>query len=349
MIYRRNNKIFLSLLVIWFFLIPKTAIGKQPELFLSSSVEVFLLSAYKNKNNHKAIALGPYGSFGSSWGAGSKSWAKKTALKNCEHAVKRSIYKNIPRGRCRIYAVDNKIGLVGKTLKNPIGSVLANPDKPLIKAHYNRAPVKTQKGVLIYLHGCSGFHLHYEWKRWANIFSSLGLRVIVPNSFADPRPGKKCGKIPLSQTKDRTVVQKLRIAQTLRTIKNVKKQFPHQPIFVWGQSEGGAVSQWINTDVAGIIATGTNCGTWGIGALLVKSSVPLLMLLGTKDPYLKTPRKGKFKYLTKLCKKAVKSKQWRFVVMKGIGHLPYTKNKIARREMTSFIKTKMAKWEKENK
>jgi hypothetical protein len=109
------------------------------------------------------------------------------------------------------------------------------------------------------------------------------------------------------------------------------------PIVVWGQSEGGAVAQLVSARVAGIIASGVECGLRSVRDLLVREDVPLLVLIGSKDPFIRAPKKITPDNVRNYCDPIFRSIEWNFVYLKGVGHSPSFKNRTARQAIDTFI------------
>jgi hypothetical protein len=92
---------------------------------------------------------------------------------------------------------------------------------------------------------------------------------------------RTCADHPIARISE---VARLRIAQTQRTLAELRKQRPGVPIYLWGHSEGGFIVQAVEADVAGIIVTGEECGVDG-ARVAAPYKVPILYLLGENDPY----------------------------------------------------------------
>lgn len=320
---------------------PKVFRAIDKRTYLSEIAEIYFLSTYKPKRNRKAFAIGPHSVYGSTWGHKTQRAANAKAIKVCQSRFKRSKNKKIRKMRCTLYAKGNRIVYQRKHLKNPIGSILPNPDKPLINAVFSGGANDNPKAVLLFLHGCNQFKYGRNWLNWLKVFFAMDLHVIAPDSFADKRPSEKCGRVSRKFWRDRTIVRKLRIAQTLRTIKNLKKTYPKLPIFIWGHSEGGAIAQWLNVEVSGIIASGVMCGTFHKKYMLTRKSTHLLVLSGTKDIFLKPKGGRNYENLKRTCDKALTSKNWSYLIMKGQRHTLTTKNKTAVAAMKNFINSRI--------
>lgn len=73
------------------------------------------------------------------------------------------------------------------------------------------------------------------------------------------------------------------MAQTKRTIGELRKAHPGVPLYVWAHSEGGFVAQLLDLKLSGMIIIGTACGFGVPQAVLVPRSVPILYVYGELD------------------------------------------------------------------
>lgn len=219
-------------------------------------VELWIDGDYRHLKRHKAYALGLDNLAGYSYGAATSKEAKQLALRYCRAAVQRR-YGGKADTHCQIVMDDDSH--VGQMPRPPSLSQdhLPDPDLPLVSGLIFGDRAKA-RGIVLVLHGCNGMvGFDQPWGRsWINFFLSRDFAVVIPNSFADDHKSL-CGmNIPPSEIDP---VFRLRAAQTLRTLRNLKREFPGKPIVIWGHSEGGNIAQLADYDVQGVIITGAEC------------------------------------------------------------------------------------------
>jgi hypothetical protein len=170
---------------------------------------------------------------------------------------------------------------------------------------------------MVMLHGCNEVQLGGWNYSWINYYRASGFRVVVPNSFAEAREPHTCGaNEALIDRQARNI--KLRIAQTHRTLAKLRKQYPGEPIYIHGHSEGGWVAQALGEKVAGIIVTGAPCGFGFSEAYLAAPKVPILVIVGVKDPFV--PGISNAARLASVCGKVVGAGKLKPVFTPGVGH-----------------------------
>lgn len=318
------------------------ALAADSEAFLGFTAEYYYRTAYPGLKGHKAFAIGPQSVYGYSWGARSSKEAANTALKFCNEGVAEQ-KKYGTSGKCRLYAVNGKL-----VAKDPrIGLAWHEPaigeDIPLLKGPksiyievYNAPPVR---GIVLFAHGCNGLGWSKNAEIWGSFFNALQYNFFAPDSFAEPRPAEVCGDAWKARAKDQTIIMKLRVAQILRSIAELKKRYPGLPIYVWGHSEGGAIVKYINADVAGIIASGDECDAGGRG-IAAPFSVPVLYLFGENDPFVegsKLPLRDKD---MQKCRKYVRNKKTKIVIVKNNKHDIWPWRPEVAKAMSEFIGAK---------
>ncbi len=191
-------------------------------------------------------------------------------------------------GKCRLLALDSKLQIKDPWIGSAWQKLAAGDDVPLLKGAKSvdtevyGAPIL--QGNVLYVHACNGLAWNRNADIWDSYFTALGYNYFAPDSFAEPRPAAVCGDAWRTRAKDQTIILKLRVDQTLRSIAELKMRYPDLPIYVWGHSEGGAVVKYINADVAGIIASGDECDVGGM-RIAAPASVPVLYLFGENDPF----------------------------------------------------------------
>jgi dienelactone hydrolase len=217
------------------------------------------------------------------------------------------------------YAVNNKVLFQPDPAGLSLDAKLPTPDLPLEKSLVFKAP--SPRGILLYVHGCDG--AHPPSRAWISYYNARGLTVIIPDSFAEARPPMQCPPLRADQLRDQNTTLRVRLAQTKRTIHELRRQYKKLPIFVHGQSEGGAIVQALDAKVDGLVVTGHGCGVGESEALLVHKDVPLLVLIGEHDEYVWLPAKERNqKQVSKHCRSVLRSKKWKFAFIPRAGHFP---------------------------
>ena len=115
-------------------------------------------------------------------------------------------------------------------------------------------------------------------------------------------------------------VYSIREKQIEYSLKKIRETYPNKNIYIWGQSEGGLLVHMVNEKVAGIISTGYQCGRGSVSTK-IRKDVPLLVILGTNDPYIK--EWGGVDYygsIEEMCQHFIKSPLWRYKIVDGMGH-----------------------------
>ena len=303
---------------------PLTRLAKadsDDDIHISVEVELLAQTKYRKLKRHKALAVGPVGRYGYGWGYPSAKQAEKAALEVCRKSLKAAVGSQYTQRRCVVYDSGGKLTGRGKAQGLSLDTILQEPDLP-----YERGrmfdPEGEARGTIILLHGCNGLGMGGWQHAWESYYTAGGYRVISPDSFADIRGPAFCstpGRWPSIEEADRTSRNiKLRVAQTRRTIKRVRKLYPKQPIYVHGQSEGGLVAQLLNENVAGVIVTGATCGIWAGRVSRTPSKVPTLIIAGTKDPYVLEGHSAKS--LARHCKGVTGAGRVTVVSVDGMGH-----------------------------
>lgn len=282
--------------------------------------EIFFEHEYPKFARNKAMALGPNEYLYYSYSYASAAEAKSAAVSDCNRGVRKLRKKKKPGGWCLPYAVNNKVVWKGLTPGIPSDHELPLPDLPL-RDGQSYGNSKTARAILLALHGCNrpASPPHAIDESWINYFLARDFYVVMPNSFADPRPPELCGNDKwFTDYAVSMEVERLRIAQTKRTLRELKKLHPGKPIYIWGHSAGARTVQSFAPDVKGVIATGDECGFGFLGTVGISSNVPILYIFGENDPYLE--RFGKT-VTEKALKRQCRSKgDRRWVVVDDLGH-----------------------------
>jgi hypothetical protein len=308
--------------------------SKYPTL----EAEYHYRKVYLSKPAHKAFAVGISGTFGSSWGYGSDKEAIKNAIATCRTGLGGS------DSTCRVVVVGNRL-IVKDAFTMPSWQIAATGvDKPLSSGVRFLVPEGKAKGIVLYLHGCDGMDSQIHDGAWGAFYNFLGLDFYAPNSFADERPPSVCGGRIENGLHRASEVYRLRIAQTLRTIAELRKENPGKPIYLWGHSEGSLIAQAIEAKVKGIIVSGGQCGVYGM-PVATPSGVPILYVLGAMDTFV-----GGMKYpftekSLSVCKKQMGNRKWSAAVVQNSGHAIWPWRETAAKAIAKFVGEKWRKTE----
>lgn len=255
--------------------IPASAEPLEP--YFSVIEELDVSRNYSKQRRHKAFAIGLNNIGWFAFGYESADRARKAALSGCATQVRKKLSIK-GETSCKLIMLNDKY-VFSTPRPKPLGSnYLPEPDLPLMRAQI-AGDLGKSDAILLAVHGCDGrSNFEHPWtKAWINYFTSKGMAFVEPDSFSDPH-AIVCGTDVRWSRLD--PVFRLRVAQTVRTIAKLKKQFPKKQIFLWGHSEGGNIVQLHNFDVKGIIVTGARC----VGSPLAAQR-PTLHIFGGADQY----------------------------------------------------------------
>lgn len=312
-----------------------TAFAADSEAFLAFNAEYYYRTEYPGLKGHKAFAIGPRSVYGYSWGARSSKEAANTALKSCNEGVAR-LKKYGTSGKCRLHAVDGKLLSKDSSIGLPWHEPATGEDIPLLKGAKSFHIGSTPRGIVLQLHGCNGMGWNRYAEIWGAYFNAQGYDFFAPDSFSEPRPPEACGDASQRRARDQTIILKLRIAQTLRSIAELKKRYPGLPIYVWGHSEGSAIIKYINADVAGIIASGDECDAGGL-RIAAPASVPVLYMFGDRDPFIEGSKLPLTDKDMLKCRKYVRNKKTKIVIIKNSKHDIWPWRPEVAKAMSEFI------------
>lgn len=154
--------------------------------------------------------------------------------------------------------------------------------------------VDSPKPVLILMHGCGGISDHE--RRWADYFKSLGVIVVMPDSFAIPGRQKNCDSSSNTTNLNIAPVHQLRPAEAEFAMEKIKGSVwaDKKNIFLMGHSEGG-IATHLTPDLGfrGIIISGFVCSIRG--GIRARSDIPVLAINWEKDPWFSRPGKPNLK------------------------------------------------------
>jgi dienelactone hydrolase len=323
---------------LFFIIFQEDTFAADQAAFLSFDAEYYYRTAYPGLKGHKAFAIGPQAAYGYSWSARNSKEASNLALKYCNIWVAKQKKHGIS-GKCRLYAVDGKLVAKDPRIGLAWHEPAAGEDIPLNKGFKSFHIGSKPRGVVLHLHGCNGMGWNRYAEIWGSFFNAQGYDFFAPDSFAEPRPAEVCGSAWTTRARDQTIILKLRVAQTLRSIAELKMKYPGIPIFVWGHSEGGSIVKYLNVDVAGIISSGDECHASGL-RIAAPASVPVLYLLGENDPHIegsKLPLKEKE---MRKCRNYVRNKKTKVVIIRNSKHEIWPWRPEVAKAMSEFIGAK---------
>jgi hypothetical protein len=297
----------------------ETVFGYEPELYFKSN--------YPEQKGHKAMAIGLGGLRLVRSGMKSAAAAQKMVLQDCQREVKRLGWTKA--GKCELVAVDERLVWSGPAVGPPVGVTLPLPDGPLNKAKiFASQHGGLPKGIVLALHGSENKYgvssAPYPFqKSWFDYFNSIGFQVIFPSAYDDVIPAYEYGgwNDPSTYSKG-TFMNKLRLAQTKRTISVLKTRYPGLPIYLWSHSAGGNIAQAIDSGIAGAIIVGTQCGIGSPSLNLIPKNVPVMYVYGESDPKIfRGSNKVTLARLRAFCGKAYGGKFRQIVVAPKADHL----------------------------
>ena len=300
-------------------MLPMLARAAEPQAGLDA--EVIYRLEYAGRKRHKAMAIGPSGAWGYSYGYGSAAEAEKNALKQCRTVLRSKSWGKT--ATCKLLARNKAFVWNTPFMGFPFDKALPLPDVPLQRAVQIWPKGSKPKGIVLALHGCDGpgYGVPAFADTWFRFFQARGFLVIYPSSFDEKRPPIHCGTILPENYQAFTEAVKFRAAQTRRTIAELRKTHPGVPLYIWAHSEGGHVAQAVDAKVSGIIIIGTICGISTPGTMLAPRSVPVLHVYGASDDQvIDTYKTLTRKTVDKLCGPIYRSKSRSWVIAEGAGH-----------------------------
>lgn len=185
--------------------------------------------------------------------------------------------------------------------------------------------------VVLHLHGCGGDPL----MDGVMFMLEQGYTVVVPDSFADPRPGSSCSPPWIH---DKNEIMRIRIKQAEYALERIRLEYPGKKVIVWGHSEGGGVANAIDEPVDGVITTGYQCGYRSRGGTHVRKDVPLLAIIGDYDPMIEhSVRRYRHSSIKALCRRVMShSSKWKHLIVNA-GHRPSMHIPAIREALLEFL------------
>ena len=293
--------------------------GYEPELYFKQD--------YPREKDHKAMAVGPGGLSLIRSGMKSAAAAQKMVLRDCQRELTR--LGRAKTGKCELVAVDERFVWSKPAVGPPVDVPLPLPDGPLNKAKiFASQRSGPPKGIVLALHGSENNYgvssaPHSFQRSWFDYFNSIGFQVIFPSAYDDVIPAYEYGgwNDPSTYAKA-TFMNKLRLAQTKRTISVLKTRYPGLPIYLWSHSAGGNIAQAIDSGIAGAIVVGTQCGIGSPSLNLIPKNVPVMYVYGENDPKIfRGSNKITLARLKAFCGKAYGGKFRQIVIAPKADHL----------------------------
>jgi pimeloyl-ACP methyl ester carboxylesterase len=315
---------------------------------------------YQTRPGIKAMAIADNGAFGISYNESFPASAEARAMEKCVEQNKFRSLRVQQTSECRLLTVQSDWKIADLQADPDWQKPLEGRDVPMRKGRKYLVNGKS-KGIILHVHGCDGTGAKIFSDVWAAYFNALGYDLYVPDSFAVKRPKHVCGYSTEHPPERVSDVWRLRVAQTQRTLADVRKANPGKPVFLWGHSEGGLIVQMVEADVAGIIVSGEECGALQAPPA-APASVPFLYIWGEYDQYVNGL--GLFKVdeaATVHCRAVMPDYTLSHVILEGRGHNPFPWNKKINAAIANFLKgepmevssqprsSKMAKFWKQTK
>lgn len=197
---------------------------------------------------------------------------------------------------------------------------------------YGTAP---NAGVILWLHGCDGINEYSgSLGNWRGHLTKNGFLIVVPNSFAEPRPPAACS----APYRQKSEIYNIRARQSKRAIQELQRKYPDKKLYIWGHSEGAGVANLLDDRVDGIITSGYQCGFRSTAGTRINPDVRLLAIQGTTDRYIQESlRYTSFSSLDRLCEHVFRSQNWRRVVVQGMGHQPDARRRELKKAVNEFL------------
>jgi hypothetical protein len=318
------------------FAISVLPVAAEETKLLDIRVEYAWRYNYQTKLQNKAMAIADNGAYGYSYSYPTVPEAEAAALKSCDERSKFLALKKGGASPCKLLATNTTWHLPDYALDARWQSpVEGKRDIAMRKGRAHRVG-RGAKGIILLVHGCNGLGDKVFTDVWGAYFNAVGYDFYAPDSFAVNRPKEVCGRTDNFSPEQISEVWRLRIAQTQRTLAGLQRDNPDKPIYMWGHSEGGLIVQMIETDIAGIIVSGEECGAVG-NPIAANPQVPFLYLWGEFDQYVNGVGYRITKESTEKCSKEFASHAPRFAILQGRSHIPWPWNETAEKAIAGFL------------
>jgi hypothetical protein len=295
---------------------------------------------YAKAQNNKAMAIAENGAMGFSTGQSFLATAEAQAMDTCTAHSKYLSLRQPETPPCRLLTSADKWHLPELQVDSKWQQPSEGKDSPLRKGRKYLVATGTSKAIILHVHGCDGLGFKLFTDVWGAYFNALGYDFYAPDGFVEKRPKPVCGLLgdfPARQISD---VWHLRVAQTQRTLAELRKANPGKPIYLWGHSEGGLIVQMIETTVAGIIVSGEECGVVG-APIAASDAVPLLYIWGEFDQYVNGIGFRITSASTSKCATDFASHKPQFAVLEGRSHNPWPWNAKVNQAIATFLNEKL--------
>jgi pimeloyl-ACP methyl ester carboxylesterase len=305
--------------------------------FVTFKMEYLFRQLHAKHRRHKAMAANANGALTWTWRHKTPQLALKEALRNCNAKKTQLGANDATPTPCFPLALDGDLLVKGTMADGDWQKPAPGEDMPLLKGRKHLVRTGASRGVLLYVHGCSGLGGSLRSDAWGNFINALGYDLYAPDSFADDRPAPACGKETNYPPMQISAIRRQRVAQTLRTLEILKKQNPGKPIYLWGHSEGGHIVQVTGADVSGIIVTGEECGAYRAG-IAASGKIPVLYIFGDKDPHVNFVAKPfNAKAADRYCRSVLGTRKFDLIVLKDRGHLTWPWNSAVANAFAKFL------------
>jgi pimeloyl-ACP methyl ester carboxylesterase len=330
----RLSRIFPGLLLLCLFA-TGSAFAQQTGL-IDIRAEYAYRSIYESKTRNKAMAIADNGAYGFSYGYATVAEAERSALDSCNERSKYLSLRKQQTAACKLLATNATWHLAEYSLDPDWQLPVAGKRDQAMRKGRSYRVGKNAKGIILLVHGCNGLGDKVFTDIWGAYFNSLGYDLYAPDSFAVKRPKEACGRTDDFTPEQISEIWRLRIAQTHRTLNDLRRNNPGKPIYMWGHSEGGLIVQMIATDIAGIIVSGEECGAVG-NPIAASSNVPFLYVWGEFDQFVNGVGYRITAESTAKCSRDYASHKPRFAILAGRSHIPWPWNETAEEAIASFL------------
>lgn len=178
--------------------------------------------------------------------------------------------------------------------------------------------------VIIYFHGCTGISKVND-RPWAELLSSNGYLVVMPDSFARPFRYPSCD--PKTKTRGaNSEIGWMRVDEVLYAVKKAREApWSNGKIFLMGHSEGAwAVSRFSDNVVSGVIFSSLRCVTF----TATPPTVPVLRIGYKSDPWDPTSIQS--------CNDQIDKSNYTAMIIEGAEHETYYSEDL-RRAVVEFV------------
>ncbi len=317
-------------------LLATPAQSQEPKSILDIRTEYVWRKIYVTAKKSKAMAVASNGAYGIVFADTSTATAESRAVESCNERSKFLSLRQSSTPECQLLSKDDTWELPNVNSDPHWQKPAEGTDVSMRKGR--KYLTQNSRGIILHVHGCNGLGDKIFTDVWGAYFNALGFDFYAPNSFAVKRPKEVCGIASDFPPEQVSTVWRLRIAQTQRTLADLKAANPAKLIYLFGHSEGGLIVQMIAADVDGIIVSGEECGVFG-APVAAPDKVPLLYLWGEFDQYVNGMGFRLTKDSPKKCETDFASHKPQFAVLEGRTHIPWPWNPKVSAAVASFLHT----------